>query len=60
MTRRPDLTKQEIEQRLQTAEEQMLNASFTRDEATYYEAYEERGELRHMLKEFKSHASEDD
>jgi hypothetical protein len=58
--RSPKLTREQIEQRLQTAEEQMLNASFTRDEATYYEAYEERGELRHMLKEFKSHASEDD
>jgi hypothetical protein len=31
----------------------MLNASFTRDERAYYEAFEERGKLRHMLEEFK-------
>jgi hypothetical protein len=59
MTRRPDLTKQEIEQRLQTAEEQMLNASLARDEAAYYASYEERGELRNLLEEFESDASED-
>jgi hypothetical protein len=58
--RSPKLTREQIEQRLQTAEEQMLNASFDREEAAYYEAYEERGELRHMLKEFQSDASEND
>jgi hypothetical protein len=50
-----------MEQKLQAVEEQMLNASLVRDEAAYYASYEERGELRHVLDEFKSpEASEDD
>jgi hypothetical protein len=58
--RRPQLTRERIEQKLQVLEDEMLNASLVRDEATYYEAYEERGALRNMLEEFESDASQDD
>jgi hypothetical protein len=40
--------------------DELLNATLVRDEATYYAAYEEREELRHMLEEFNSGTSKDD
>jgi hypothetical protein len=53
-------TRQEIEQKLEAVADEMLNASVVRDEAAYYASFEEQGELRHMLEEFRSDASEDD
>ncbi len=59
MARRPQPTTEEIERRLEAVEAEMISASFARDERAYYELYEERGELRHMLKQLRSTADED-
>jgi len=55
-----ELTQSEIEEELQGAAEGMINASFARDEQAYYEWSEQHGQLRHMLKQLKSEADEQD
>lgn len=48
------LTKAEIAERLQEVGEGMVNASFVRDEKTYYELFEQRGKLQEALRELNS------
>lgn len=48
------MRKAEIEERLQQVSNELLNAAFARDERSYYELYEQRGELRQALKELNS------
>jgi hypothetical protein len=52
------MTRVEIEERLQEIGEEMISASFARDDHRYYDLFEERGELRHNLRQLRSMADE--
>ena len=52
--RNQELTKAEIEERLEKVSDGMANASFVGDERRYYELFEECGELLQMLEQLKS------
>lgn len=51
MRTREKLTRAEIEEKLQEVSDGMLKAAFARDEKTYYELFEQRGELQQALRE---------
>ena len=52
------MTRAEIKERLQEIGEEMISASFARDDHRYYELFEERGELLHNLRQLKSEAGD--